>query len=265
MVQVGENWKCPYCGHAQVLHGDRVDDQWHHQDIKGWKHAGIHPIVGISAIVCANSECRELTLNAMLGSSNPSRDDVVEGPYKTWTLLPPSSARPQPDYIPKAIRDDYYEACTICELSPKASATVIRRCLQGMIRDFCGISKNRLVDEINELRDQVHSGKAPPGVQPDTLAAIDQVREIGNIGAHMEADTNVIVDVDPEEAQILIDLVELLFEDWYVARNDRTKHLAKIRSIAEEKKQKQEPAQKLDDEMPEFSGPNVEVTSETKD
>jgi len=73
-----------------------------------------------------------------------------------------------------------------------------------------------------------------------------------------------IVDVDPEEAQILIDLVELLFEDWYVARNDRTKHLAKIRSIAEEKKQKQEPAQKLDDEMPEFSGPNVEVTSETK-
>ena len=74
-----------------------------------------------------------------------------------------------------------------------------------------------------------------------------------------------IVDVDPEEAQILIDLVELLFEDWYVARNDRTKHLAKIRSIAEEKKQKQEPAQKLDEEMPEFSGPNVQVTSETKD
>lgn len=38
-----------------------------------------------------------------------------------------------------------------------------------------------------------------------------QVREIGNIGAHMEADINVIIDVDPDEAQILIDLVELLF------------------------------------------------------
>jgi hypothetical protein len=265
MVQVGENWKCPYCGHAQVLHRDRMDDQWHHQNVKGWKHFGIHPIVSISAIVCANSECRELTLNAILGRSNPNRDDAVEGPYKTWTLLPPSSARPQPDYIPKAIRDDYYEACAICELSPEASATVIRRCLQGMIRDFCGISKKRLADEINELRDQVHSGKAPPSVQPDTLAAIEQVREIGSIGAHMEADTNVIVDVDPEEAQILIDLVELLFEDWYIARNDRTKHLAKILSVAEQKKQKQEPAQKLDEEMPELSGPNVQVTRETKD
>src|SRR4029077_18885930 len=126
MVQVGENWKCPYCGHAQVLHRDRMDDQWHHQDVKGWKHAGMHPIVGISAIVCANSECRELTLNAMLGNSNPSRDDVVEGPHKTWTLLPPSSARPQPDYIPEAIRDDYYEACAICELSPKAAKLLTR-------------------------------------------------------------------------------------------------------------------------------------------
>jgi hypothetical protein len=134
-----------------------------------------------------------------------------------------------------------------------------------MIRDFCGISKKRLVDELNELRDQVHSGKGPPSVQPDTLAAIEQVREIGNIGTHMEVDTNVIVDVDPEEAQIMIDLVELLFEDWYVARNDRMKHLAKIRSIAEEKKQKQEPSQKLDEEVPELPEPNVQVTRETKD
>ena len=242
-----------------------MDDQWHHQYVKGWKHFGIHPIVGISAIVCANSECRELTLNATLGRSNPGRDDAVEGPYKTWTMLPPSSARPQPDYIPKAIRDDYYEACSICELSPKASATVIRRCLQGIIRDFCRISRKRLVDEINELCDQVHSGKAPPNVQPDTLAAIEQVREIGNIGAHMESDINVIVDVDPEEAQILIDLVELLFEDWYVARNDRTKHLGKILSIAEKKKQKQEPAQKLNEELTELSRPNVQVTRETND
>ena len=29
--------------------------------------------------------------------------------------------------------------------------------------------------------------------------AIDAVRSIGNIGAHMEKDINLIVDVDPEE------------------------------------------------------------------
>jgi len=62
--------------------------------------------------------------------------------------------------------------------------------------------------------------------------AIDDVRKIGNIGAHMEADINVIVDVDPNEAQVLIGLVELLFLEWYVARAARTAGLEKLRSIA---------------------------------
>lgn len=149
--------------------------------------------------------------------------------------VPPSSAKPQPDYIPQPIRDDYNEACAIRDLSPKASATIIRRCLQGMIRDFCGIAKKRLVDEIDELRARVHDGRAPHGVQADTVEAIDQVRGIGNIGAHMEADINVIVDVDPDEAQILVELVELLFAEWYVARETRTQRLAKLKLIVDEK------------------------------
>jgi len=111
-----------------------------------------------------------------------------------------------------------------------------------MIRDFCGISRKRLIDEINELRTRVESGNAPLGVLPDTVVAIDQVRGIGNIGAHMEADINVIIDVDADEAQILIELVELLFAEWYVAREARTNRLAKIKLIADDKaKQKQLP------------------------
>jgi len=111
-----------------------------------------------------------------------------------------------------------------------------------MIRDFCGISKHRLIDEINELRERVHQGRSPPGVQPDTVDAIDDVRKVGNIGAHMEADINVIVDVDANEAQILIGLVELLFREWYVARDVRAEGLRKLKSLAAEKTdQKQAP------------------------
>jgi hypothetical protein len=104
-----------------------------------------------------------------------------------------------------------------------------------MIRDFCSISKRRLIDEINELRERVDRGQAPPGVQPDSVEAIDIVRKIGNIGAHMEADINVIVDVDPDEAQTLIELVETLFSEWYVARDARTQRMSRLQSIAEEK------------------------------
>src|SRR5262245_13267083 len=239
MVNVGENWKCPYCGHAQVLSEARMQDSWNRQDIRGWKK-GV-PTVGILSIVCANKDCQELSLTAVFGPAKKGNDQAVRVD-KHWTLLPPSSAKPQPDCIPKPIRDDYYEACAIRDLSPKASATITRRCLQGMIRDFCGISKGRLIDEIDELRKRVDAGQAPLGVQLDTVDAIDHVRGIGNIGAYMKADINVILDVDPNEAQLLIELVELLFGEWYVARAARTERLGKLKAIAADKKeQKQAP------------------------
>jgi len=136
-----------------------------------------------------------------------------------------------PDYIPHVIRDDYDEACTIISLSPKASATLSRRALQGMIRDFWGISKNRLYDEINALEDTI---------APDVWSAIDAVRSVGNIGAHMEKDINVIIDVDENEAELLIGLLELLAKEWYIARQIRQERLAKITKLAEDKKPKPE-------------------------
>lgn len=124
------------------------------------------------------------------------------------------------------------EACRIRELSPKASATLSRRCLQGMIRDFCGIKKGRLIDEINELKRRVDEDRAPKGVSDDSVEAVDAVRKIGNIGAHMEKDINLIIDVDPEEAQVLVELIETLFDEWYVEREKRKNRFAKIGAIA---------------------------------
>jgi hypothetical protein len=95
-----------------------------------------------------------------------------------------------------------------------------------MIRDFWGISKPRLVEEIDAIK-----GK----VDPDTWAAIDAVRKIGNIGAHMEKDINVIVDVDPEEAQKLIELIELLVKDWYITRHQRKERLKAIVAVKDAK------------------------------
>jgi hypothetical protein len=105
-----------------------------------------------------------------------------------------------------------------------------------MIRDFCGISKSRLIDEIKELEKRLQGGNAPKGVEPETLEAIDAVRNIGNIGAHMERDIDLIVDVDPGEAQALIELIEMLFQDWYVARQKREQRLASVKLIAAEKR-----------------------------
>lgn len=193
----------------------------------------------IHAIGCSNPDCKKVTVIAEYGRVSVF---VGGGDYAGWdeTLVskrikPDHRSISQPDFIPEPLRDDYYEACLIRDLSPKASATLSRRCLQGMIRDFCGISKARLVDEIKALRRSVEDGTAPSGVSADSIDAIDNLREIGNIGAHMEKDINVIVDVDPNEAQALIELVESLFEEWYVAREKRQRRFARVAEIATRK------------------------------
>jgi len=238
---IGENWKCSYCGHAQSIGEKRHYEGLHNISVEGWE--GGNAAYFVQSIVCANEECRKLSLSFTLCEHegyNSHRDLENVREVRNWQLLPASSAKPQPDYIPEPLRRDYEEACAICDLSPKASATITRRCIQGIIRDFCCITKRRLIDEIKELRRLMDAGQAPAGVQADTVDAIDHVRQIGNIGAHMEADINVIVDVDPDEAQVLIELAELLFDEWYVAREQRTQRLVKLGAIAADKKQLQQ-------------------------
>ena len=94
-----------------------------------------------------------------------------------------------------------------------------------MIRNFWGISKRTLKAEIDALKDE-------PKLDLLTWQAIDGTRQIGNIGAHMESDINLIVDVEPNEAQLLINLIELLFKDWYVSRHQREQQLTALLGVA---------------------------------
>ena len=95
-----------------------------------------------------------------------------------------------------------------------------------MIRDFWNIKKSKLADAINELQNKV---------TPSQWKAIDSIRKIGNIGAHMESDINIIVDVDSGEAEKLIKLIELLIDKWYIARHDEELLLSDITDIADNK------------------------------
>jgi hypothetical protein len=218
-------WTCPYCDRDTTITNTFSTDSFvlRQNNSEGPRH------FGTLLIVCPNPKCLKFTLtiemyNLQLTQSGP--DKILER-LQTWMLIPPSSAKVFPDYVPKVIRDDYTEACAIRDLSPKASATLSRRCLQGMIRDFWKVSKGRLVDEIDAIKDKLDT---------ETWAAIDIVRKIGNIGAHMEKDINVIIDVEPNEAQLLIGLIELLVKDWYIVRHDRAERLKEIVTVGQAKK-----------------------------
>jgi hypothetical protein len=167
-----------------------------------------------------------LTAELYESKPRPTNEELLKKLEK-WSLVPNSNAKTFPAYIPQPILDDYREACLIRDLSAKASATLSRRCLQGILRDFWSAKPGRLVDEIDQIKSRI---------DPHTWDAIDAVRKLGNIGAHMEKDINIIVDVDPDEAELLIGLIETLLLEWYVAREERSARMGLIVSAAASKK-----------------------------
>ena len=209
---------CPYCGVTMPVSNDTHSTRLPSFDaVVGTVNysSGIRyndSTLAIEFYKCPN--CEEYVIFAT-GRGKSVTDVCVN-------IRPRSTAKQYPDYIPKQIREDYEEACAILFLSPKASATLSRRCLQGMIRDYWGIVKNRLNDEVSALKDKV---------QPDLWQAMDNLRQIGNIGAHMEKDVNLIVDIDPDEAEKLIQLIELLMKEWYINREERQKLFSDILQI----------------------------------
>ena len=222
----GFNWQCPFCARHTTIVGSRLSEGTHHIDLET-KHG--KRALRSTAIACPNEDCKELFVEASISSYTqlPSARNAYGKPERSWTLLPEAAVKPFPDYVPAPILSDYREACLIRDLSPKASATIARRCLQGMIRDFWKIKKDRLIDEIKALE-----GK----VDEQTWEAIDALRTLGNIGAHMEKDINLIVDVDLGEASLLIELIETLISDWYIERHEREQRASRLVAAAAAKK-----------------------------
>lgn len=246
-MAINFSWSCPYCNKGATitdLNFSRCQHQFENNNKDG------DSILVTEVIVCPNEDCKEYVISGKLGPSI-----IVNHHYRMdsknirqlWNLKPNSLAKQFPSYIPVPIIKDYEEACLIKDLSPKASATLSRRCLQGMIRDFFGVSKNNLFLEIDAIKDNV---------DPTTWKAIDSVRSIGNIGAHMEKDINLIVDVEPHEAQILIELIEILIQDWYIAKVEREAHLQSIISLAGVKAEARKPIESVDltkDDLPDLN------------
>lgn len=214
-------YTCPFCGQVQALNNSS-----YLQNRTGLhSHEAMMRIdnetcaeLNICNIRCSNQKCRRITVLAMDYHMSKRVCDII----------PRKVIRQFPEYIPQQIRQDYEEATSILNDSPKAAATLYRRCLQGMIREFWGISKNRLIDEIKNLEGHI------PAMQ---WKAIDGLRKIGNIGAHMESDVNTIVDIDEGEAEKLGKLIELLMEKWYIARHDEETLFQDITEMSEEKQE----------------------------
>jgi len=115
--------------------------------------------------------------------------------------------RPIHTSVPQNLRTDYDEAVLVLNDSAKASAALSRRCLQHFLV-LQGAKKHDLVDQLAEIYTTL-----PSYVQP----YVDHIRQLGNISAHpkQSKSTGEIVDVEPGEAEWMLELLEELFDHYY--------------------------------------------------
>lgn len=209
---------CPFCGHAQAFSNSYISHNngfYCNTADYGIPSSYLESSFTIYTFQCNNAACGRIAVSAINRRTGKQID-----------LVPQVVMKHYPDYIPEQIRRDYEEANLILEASPKAAATLLRRCLQGMIRDFWNIKKENLFAEITAIKDKV---------TPPQWKALDGLRKIGNIGAHMEQDVNLIIDIEAGEAKKLLRLIEMLLEKWYIARHDEEALCVDISEIADEK------------------------------
>ncbi|MGH7593565.1 MAG: DUF4145 domain-containing protein [Gemmatimonadales bacterium] len=144
-----------------------------------------------------------------------SRERLPDGRevHVSGLLWPDAIARTIPPELEAAdpsVARDFLEAALVYPKSAKASAALSRRCLQSVLATKGGATKRDLADQIDEVLPKL----------PSQLAEnVDAIRQVGNFAAHplKSTSTGQILEVEDGEAEWLLDVLEQLFDYYYVA------------------------------------------------
>jgi hypothetical protein len=190
--------KCPHC--RTSFHED-----WKSTVLSGGKYYWHSQIA-----ICP--ECVQDVVRFGMGDSSAL-------PSKWQQAFPAGSNRgPVAPDVPQEIAADYTEAALVLPLSPKASAALSRRCLQSVLKE-AGYDQIDLSKQIEAALAEESGRKAlPSGVH----AIVDAIRNFGNFSAHRITDktTLEIIDVEAHEAEYCLDILDAVFDHYYVKPAD---------------------------------------------
>ena len=198
----GARAKCPHC-HVVVQFTDAYREMHIGRSVyqgntelmtSGGDYAGVH----IYSSRCPH--CNNPVVYAKLYFKNGKQDGYLVVPRNIVRIVPPE--------VPAHIREDFLEAAAVLPFSEKASAALARRCLESLLdeQEYKGKNLNEKIEAA--LKDL-----------PSRLAEnLDAVRQVGNFAAHpiKYEKSNTIVDVEPEEANWTLEVLEDLFDYFYV-------------------------------------------------
>jgi Domain of unknown function (DUF4145) len=196
--------KCPHC--TTSIHESWAESTVYTKNEKGSLTGTAWRIQYMGCPECKNSILQ-------LGRGQFSPNGYV-GPQSWIQFYPTDMARPPvPKEVPADIAKDYTEAAKVLRLSPKASAALSRRCLQSVLR-AAGHTQKDLAKQIDEALAETGTKALPSGLH----MIVDTIRNLGNFAAHKITDqtTLQIIDVEPTEAEYCLDVLDAVFDHYYV-------------------------------------------------
>jgi len=169
---------------------------------------------GVEMYLCPNPDCGKRTVYLVQGDPHPASGQVLrfDSVQKRIMVRPKGLNRPPvPSEVPTVFAEDYVEACLVLPDSPKASAALSRRCLQNLLREKAKVKHGKLADEIDQV---INDGTLPSYL----VEVIDAVRNVGNLAAHplTSQTTGEILPVEPWEAEWNLEVLESLFDFYFV-------------------------------------------------
>lgn len=162
---------------------------------------------------CRCSACGRIIIRLFAAQHYYPGTNDFGNELQSYLVRPKIAGRPPvPAEVPDEFSSDYKEACLVLPDSTKASAALSRRCLQKLIREKIGVRRPDLFKEIQEVIDNHNL--------PSHIAdSLDAIRVVGNFAAHpiKSQSTGEIVEVEPGEAEWNLDVLESLFDHYFVA------------------------------------------------
>jgi len=237
MKKIPFNFLCKYCNQPTSIteHDYKFETIESPDNLANYKFS-------LEIIKCPNPDCKKTHVNVNVSKT------IIVGGRKDFGLVSISTAKKEvfdetievlpeygvillPSYLPKDIQRDINEANLIKNKSTRASASLLRRALQSMIRDFwkSEIIPGELNSEITQLKSKITDAAL--------YNAMHSLKNIASFAAHPEKDISSIVDIEKSELDQMFKIIHILIKEWYVNKKEREENLKSLNKMASKKKQ----------------------------
>lgn len=208
---------CPYCSIA--FHA-----QWEGFDIRASAENGIRWHCEITVCPQCNTPLANFEKNEVSYSPDVGYSYRLLGDFTAYPIMPAETL--VDDHVPDILARDYKEAWAVLPYSSKASAALSRRVLQALLQEQ-GYTAASLAQQIDAVLNEADPAKVLPN---NIKRNVDAIRNFGNFSAHPITDVTSlqVIEVESQEAEWCLEIVEGLFDHYYVRPASDAKKLADL-------------------------------------